>query len=605
MTMPTVRIALAQLNVTVGDVEANRRLIEAALYRARAWLADIVIVPELAITGYPPEDLLLKAQFIEANRQALERLKPLTRGLAALVGFVDRDQQGHLYNAAAVLARGGHVATYRKQCLPNYGVFDEKRYFTPGSQALVLEIGGVWVGVTICEDLWEEHPCQALARGGAQLILNLSASPYHAGKLKEREELFALRARRNRLAIAYCNLVGGQDELVFDGASLVLDSRGRQLARGTQFCEEMVLVDLAPSQIRRKVASPTSPRRVGVVSIPPPREPRLSRRGEMGTGVLAKREAEGTPPVRVGGSISETLRERPPLPLERARRLSPLEEVYGALTLGVRDYVRKNGFSTVVLGLSGGVDSALTACIAADALGSEHVMGVVMPSRFSSTQTQEDARRVARSLGIEVQDIPIEPAFQAYLDTLKPFFGDRLADVTEQNIQARIRGNLLMALSNKFGWLVLTTGNKSEMATGYCTLYGDMAGGFAVIKDVPKTLVYQLAKFRNQRGPGSPIPTSVLERPPTAELAPNQTDADSLPSYDVLDQILKAYVEEDRSLREILESNRVEPATVRHVLKMVDRSEYKRRQGPPGIKITPKAFGKDRRMPITNRYRQS
>ena len=530
---------------------------------AQAWMADLVVIPELALTGYPPEDLLLKPQFITANRAALASLTGASRGMAALVGFVDRDGAGRLYNAAALLVNGRHTATYHKHCLPNYGVFDEKRYFTAGSEPLVLTVGGVRVGVTICEDLWEEFPCRALAAAGAQLVVNLSASPYHAGKLQERERLFSRRAKVNRLAIAYCNVVGGQDELVFDGASLVLDAGGREIARGTQFREETILVDLFPAQLGR-----------------------------------------GTRRRRGGIFLSDRTAEHPPLPREQAGRLSAVEEVYAALTLGVRDYVRKNGFSTVVLGLSGGVDSALTACIAADALGPEHVMGIVMPSRFSSKETQADARRVAATLGIEAQDIPIEPIAQAYLETLKPLFSGRAADITEQNIQARIRGNLLMALSNKFGWLVLTTGNKSEMATGYTTLYGDMAGGFAVIKDVPKTLVYQLAKFRNRRGQGSPIPTSILMRPPTAELAPNQTDQDTLPPYPVLDRLLKAYVEEDRSLREILGNNQVEPATVRRVLRMVDRSEYKRRQGPPGIKITPKAFGRDRRMPITNRYQQ-
>jgi len=579
--MSALRLALAQLNVTVGDLDANRRLIEEAIRRAQAWRADLVVVPELAVCGYPPEDLLLKPRFVEANAQVLERLTSAARGLAALVGFVERDRQGQLYNAAAVLAGGRRVATYRKQCLPNYGVFDEKRYFLPGASSLLLVVGGVRVGVTVCEDLWEEHPCRALRACGTQLVVNLSASPYHAGKLTERERLFALRARRHQLAIAYCNLVGGQDELVFDGASLVLDARGRELARAAQFREDLLLVDLVPSQMG------------------PARSAPRARRGLVQTV-----------------AFSRALPERPPLPPRaspagtrprstRAPRLAPVEEVYEALTMGVRDYVRKNGFSTVVLGLSGGVDSALTACLAADALGPSHVVGVVMPSRFSSPATQEDAKRLAGALGIELREIPIEPLVQAYLETLKPSFGDRAADVTEQNIQARVRGNLLMALSNKFGWLVLTTGNKSEMATGYTTLYGDMAGGFAVIKDVPKTLVYQLARFRNLRGPGSPIPASVLERAPTAELAPHQTDQDTLPPYPVLDRILKAYVEEDRSLHDILEANRLEPETVRRVITMVDRSEYKRRQGPPGIKITPKAFGRDRRMPITNRYRQS
>ncbi|MBI2104992.1 MAG: NAD+ synthase [Candidatus Omnitrophica bacterium] len=605
--MAALRLALAQLNVTVGDLDANRRLIEEAIHRAQAWRADLVVVPELAVTGYPPEDLLLKPQFIEANARVLERLSPASRGLVALVGFVDRDRQGRLHNAAAVLAGGRRVATYHKQWLPNYGVFDEKRYFTAGAGSLVLMVGGVRVGVTICEDLWEEAPCRALGALGAQVVVNLSSSPYHAGKLRVRERLFARRAQENRLAIAYCNLVGGQDELIFDGASLILDARGRERIRGAQFREDMVLMDLEPPQ--------------------------------MGPG-RPSRAARGAARVV---PLSRALTERPRLRLARARRLLPVEEVYEALTLGVRDYVRKNGFSTVVLGLSGGVDSALTACIAADALGPAEVRAVVMPSRFSSSATQADARRVAKALGIEVLEIPIEPMFRAYLETLQPHFGTRAPDVAEQNLQARVRGTLLMALSNKFGWLVLTTGNKSETATGYTTLYGDMAGGFAVIKDVPKTLVYELARFRNRRarpgdrepapafgrvgpgrragGPGVPIPASVLARAPSAELAPNQTDQDTLPPYSLLDRLLKAYVEEDQSLRAILArlpaalpwgttgaaqaGNRVDPAVAQRVIAMVDRSEYKRRQGPPGIKITPKAFGKDRRMPITNRFHQS
>lgn len=562
--MPSLRLAIAQLNVTVGDLSGNRRLVADAIRRAQAWLADIVVVPELALTGYPPEDLLLKPQFVEANLQALTAVAPHARGLLALVGLVDRDRGGRLYNAAAVLGNGRWLATYHKQCLPNYGVFDEKRYFRAGTEPLVIASGGVKLGVTICEDLWEARPCRTLAAAGAQVVVNLSASPYHAGKLRDRERLFAARARQNRLAIAYCNLVGGQDELVFDGGSLVLDAHGRLVAQAAQFAEDLLLVDLAPEQL-------------GPV-----------RRG-------------GKPAIR----IAQPLPSRPALPRQRRQPMAPLEEVYEALVLGLRDYVKKNGFSTVVLGLSGGVDSALTASLAADALGPAHVMGIVMPSRFSSASTQEDAKHVGRALGIEVQEISIEPVFSAYLDTVKPFFGERSADVTEQNIQARIRGNLLMALSNKFGWLVLTTGNKSEIATGYTTLYGDMAGGLAVIKDVPKTLVYQLARYRNRRGPGSPIPSTVLQRAPTAELAPNQRDSDSLPPYDVLDRVLKAYVEEDRSIQQILHLNQVDPTTVRRVARMVDRAEYKRRQGPPGIKITPRAFGRDRRMPITNRYQQS
>ena len=562
--MSTLRLALAQLNLTVGDLDGNARRIEEAIRRARAWMADLVLVPELAVTGYPPEDLLLKPQFVEANRRVVERLAASARGLTAIAGFVDRGADGTLYNAAAVLSRGRWAATYRKQCLPNTGVFDEKRYFAPGASPLLLRIGRARVGLTICMDLWEEAPCRMLARAGAQAIVNISASPYHAGKLWLRERRFSEVARRHRLAIAYCNLVGGQDELVFDGASLAFDAQGRSAARAAQFQEDLLVLDLP---------------------LAPPRRARCR---------IRTLRLQASPEAR-----------RAPLTQRQRRvRLGPEAEVYAALTLGLRDYVRKNGFNTVVLGLSGGIDSALTACIAVDALGPAQVTGLIMPSRFSSARTQADARRLAEALGIETCEIPIEPVFQAYLSTLRPWLDRQAMGIAEQNIQARIRGNFLMALSNAFGWLVLTTGNKSEMATGYTTLYGDMAGGFAVIKDVPKTLVYRLARFRNARGAKHPIPASILRRAPTAELAPRQRDQDTLPAYEVLDPILQAYVEEDRSLPQILARNHVDPRTARRVLQMVDRAEYKRRQGPPGIKITPKAFGKDRRMPITNRYRQ-
>ena len=543
-----VRLALAQLNVTVGDLEGNRRRILQAILQAKAWRADVAILPELAIPGYPPEDLLLKPAFVSDNLRALASLERATEGLTAIVGFVDRDAQGRLYNAAAVLSGGGRAAVYHKQYLPNYGVFDEKRYFTPGTRPCVLNVRGARIGVTICEDLWEEPPCRLLARAGCALVVNLSASPYYVGKALVRQRLFAQRARTNRLAVACCNLIGGQDELIFDGASLILDAAGGVVASGRQCQEDVVVADL-PLASRSAPRSPCAP--------------------------------------------------------TKRMRLTPVEEVYEALVLGVRDYVRKNGFATVVLGLSGGIDSSLTACLAVDALGPAQVVGVVMPSRFSSRATQADARAVARALGIRCETLSIEPCFRAFLGSLRRTRRGRAAGLAKQNLQARIRGTLLMALSNTFGWLVLTTGNKSEMATGYTTLYGDMAGGFAVIKDVPKTLVYALARFRNQRGPGTPIPGSVLRRAPTAELAPHQRDQDTLPPYAVLDRILKSYVEDDRALRDIVSRNHVAPATVRRVIRMVDRAEYKRRQGPPGVKITPRAFGKDRRMPITNRYQES
>jgi NAD+ synthase (glutamine-hydrolysing) len=557
-----LRLALAQLNLTVGDLAGNARLIEDAIRRARAWMADLVLVPELSVTGYPPEDLLLKPQFVEANRRAVARLAATTQGITALVGFVDRGRQGELYNAAAVLNDGRWAATYRKELLPNTGVFDEKRYFRSGSEPILLNMRGARIGLTICMDLWEDAPCRRLSEHGAQVIVNLSASPYHVRKLGLRERLFAKTAKRHRVAIAYCNLVGGQDELVFDGASLVFDRRGRIVARAAQFREDLLIADL---------------------TVPPGARSRLRT-------------------ITVGGSDERRafLAQGRCVP-----RLAPTAEVYEALTLGLRDYVRKNGFATVVLGLSGGIDSALTACLAVDALGPAHVVGLIMPSRFSSPETQADAKRFSHSLGIETHEISIEPVFRAYLETLKPVVGGgQEIGVTEQNIQARIRGNFLMALSNAFGWLVLTTGNKSEMATGYTTLYGDMAGGLAVIKDVPKTLVYRLATYRNQLDRANLIPPRILRRAPTAELAPHQRDQDTLPPYEVLDRVLQAYVEEDRSLSQILARNHVDPRVAKRVLQMVDRSEYKRRQGPPGIKITPRAFGKDRRMPITNRYRQ-
>ena len=544
-----LRIALAQLNATVGDLTGNRRRILDAIWQAKAWQADLVILPELAVTGYPPEDLLLKPRFVEENLHVLHSLTGASRGLVAIVGFVDRAPDRTLRNAAAVFADGRLAAVYHKQHLPNYGVFDEQRYFTAGTQPVLVSVRGVRCGLTICEDLWVPQPCRTLAHRGARLVINLSASPYHAGKLRQREAVFARRARDNRVAIAHCNLVGGQDELVFDGGSLVLDARGREVARAAQLAEDLLVVD-APL---------------------------------------------GMPTARV----------RPALPLSLRRRLDPIEEIYDALTLGLRDYAQKNGFAGVVFGLSGGIDSALVACLAVDAVGASRVHALIMPSRYSSRGTQADARAVAGALGIAAHELSIEPVFRAALETLRPFFAGRPEDVTEQNVQARIRGMLTMAFSNKLGWLVLTTGNKSEIATGYCTLYGDMVGGFAVIKDVPKMLVYQLARYRNRRRPARVIPEGVLTRAPSAELAPNQTDQDTLPRYDLLDDILKAYVEEDRDLRDILQTHRVDPQTARRVVRMVDRSEYKRRQAPPGVKITPKAFGRDRRMPITNRYQQT
>ena len=571
--MDNLRIALAQINVTVGDLAGNVGQIVAHVERAREVGADLIAFPELAVTGYPPEDLLLKPSFVAANRAAVEEIAAATRGLTAVVGFADVEED--VYNAAAVLHDGALAGVYRKQYLPTYGVFDEDRTFRAGVANPIFVVGGAVVGVSVCEDIWyPEGPPQVQARGGAQLLINISASPYYAGKGAARERMLATRAADNVALVAFCNLVGGQDELVFDGGSVIFDERGELVARGAEFEEDFVVADLDVGGVFRQRLHDPRRRKEPVASV---------------TRVVL-------PPVAREGP-------RPDLPDPHIlRRLPRVEEVYRALTAGTRDYVRKNGFQQAVIGLSGGVDSALVACIAADALEPENVTGVAMPSRYSADFSETDAARLAANLGIHFRVIPIERAFQAYLDILaKPFAGQE-PDVTEENLQARVRGNLLMALSNKFGWLVLTTGNKSEMSVGYATLYGDMAGGFAVIKDVPKMLVYELARWRNARPGGPVIPERVLTRPPSAELRPDQKDTDSLPPYEVLDAILQAYVEEDRSLAEIVALGFDEPV-VRRVLRMVDRNEYKRRQAPPGVKITPRAFGRDRRLPITNRFR--
>ncbi len=565
-----LRVCMAQINTTVGDLEGNTRRIRDAIDAARDLGAHVVCFPELAVPGYPPEDLLLKPDFVRANMACLDEIVRHTRGIVAVVGFAE--QADRLYNAAAVLADGERVAVYRKHRLPNYGVFDEKRYFHPGGQAPVFRVDGVPVGVTICEDVWSPGgPCQAEAAAGALVILNINGSPYHAGKWREREEMLAARARDYGVVMCYTNLVGGQDELVFDGMSMVVDPSGAVLARGPQFEEDLICCDIDTDALaRRRAARP----------VPLPDD------GLQGGPLYP------LPPIAPARSG--------PVPPRLAEPLDPVEEIYRALILGTRDYVRKNGFTDVVVGLSGGVDSALVATIAADALGAQRVHTVWMPSRYSSADSRRYAREVASALGTELIELGIDGAFAALLDTLRPVFAGRPADATEENLQARIRGTLLMALSNKFGWLVLTTGNKSELSVGYATLYGDMAGGFAVIKDVPKTLVYRLARWRNGRG--RVIPEGVLERAPTAELRPGQKDTDTLPAYEVLDPILKMYVEEDRPPEEIVAAGF--PAdVVRQVVEMVDRNEYKRRQAPPGVKITPKAFGKDRRLPITNRYR--
>lgn len=581
--MTVLRIALAQVNTTVGDLTGNEQKIVAYIERARELGADVVALPELAIPGYPPEDLLLKPCFVQTNLDTLERIAKRVSGITAVVGFVNHADDIH--NAAAVLYEGRVAGVYHKTYLPNYSVFDEDRYFRAGERPLVFALGDVQVGVNICEDIWyPAGPTEIQALAGAQLVINISASPYHAGKGAARERMLATRAADNVIFVAFCNLVGGQDELVFDGGSVILDERGELIARGRQFAEDLVVADLDLTAVFRQQLH--DPRR------------RKERALQSEEAVQRVTLAPGAPQG-----------ERPPAERHVVPRLDPLAEVYEALVLGTGDYVRKNGFRKVVIGLSGGIDSSLTAAIAADALGKENVTGVFMPSRYSSDESREDATQLAENLGIGFMTVHIDETFQAYLDMLAEPFAGVERDVTEENIQARIRGNILMALSNKFGWLVLTTGNKSEMSVGYATLYGDMAGGFAVIKDVPKDMVYKLSQHVNERAGCAVIPQRVFDKAPTAELRPNQTDQDTLPPYPVLDRILHAYVEEDRGLDEIVALGREDPpsfdrATVVDVMRMVDRAEYKRRQAPPGVKITLRAFGKDRRLPITNRYRE-
>ncbi len=574
--MKVIRLALGQINTTVGDIEGNTSKVISLIKRAVDEGADIVAFPELALTGYPPEDLLLKPQFIEDNIAAVREVRDAVRDIVAIVGFVDRDVD--IYNAAAVIHNRHIIDVYHKMFLPNYGVFDEMRYFQSGSEPSVYRLGELAFGVTICEDIWyPDGPVRTQALAGAELIININASPYHRGKSAFRERMLSTRAFDNTLFIAYLNSVGGQDELVFDGHSLVYDQRGRLLYRGRQFEEDFVLLDLDMEAVF--MARLHDPRR------------RQEVKGRRDSGV--RRVVIHGHRFREGGDMSI-----PPL----AGRMDDEEEVYSALRLGVRDYVEKNGFEKVLIGLSGGIDSSLVACIAVDALGKERVKGVFMPSPYTSRESHEDVALLVQNLDIELTTIPIDGIFEKYLHVLAPLFEGTEPGVAEENIQARIRGNLLMAVSNKFGWLVLTTGNKSEMSVGYATLYGDMAGGFAVIKDVPKTLVYRLAEWINRKEGKVLIPERILIKPPSAELRPDQKDTDTLPPYEVLDRILRAYVEEDRSFEEILSFD-CEEECVKRVIGMIDRSEYKRRQAPPGIKITPRAFGRDRRFPITNRYR--
>ncbi len=572
-----IRIALAQINPTVGDFDGNVRAVRRMTAEAKKRGAQIVAFPELVLCGYPPEDLLLKPQFLKDCSRALRAAAREAKGIVMLVGAPEPPARSGArpYNACHVLSEGKIAATYRKLNLPNYGVFDEKRYFEPGGNALVVNFGGVPVGTSVCEDVWvDDGPTASqVLLGGAGVIINISASPYHRRKGREREKLMQRRARENGCWLCYVNLVGAQDELVFDGCSVIVDPLGRTVARGKAFEEDLLVADVDPSTARPEAARLPSPftgvhRRVEIVDL----------------ASLPRRRTK--------------VRAVP----RRAAHLDRVEEVYRALVLGTRDYVNKNGFSKVVLGMSGGVDSALVACVAADALGRDRVAGVTMPSAFTSRETLRDARIVCANLGVEMIEIPIAGMYESYLASLRAAFRGRPADVTEENIQARVRGNILMALSNKFGWLVLTTGNKSELAVGYCTLYGDMAGGFAVIKDVPKTLVYPLCRYRNSLGRSPVVPASILRRRPTAELRPGQFDEDTLPPYATLDRIIELYVERDMGFGEIV-ARGLDAALVRRTIRMIDGSEYKRRQGAPGIKITPKAFGRDRRLPITNRYR--
>jgi len=615
-----VRVALAQVNPTVGALEANAAMVVEWMRVAKAAGADVVAFPELVISGYPPEDLLLKDHFLDRCWSALLQVAAASSGICALVG-VPVAQGEAIYNSAAIVAGGRVAGVYRKICLPNYAVFDEKRYFTPGDRTGVLDLGGTRVGVNICEDIWEPRGPTVVAatEGGAGLVINLSMSPYHVGKGKQREAMLAQRARDSGAYVLYVNGVGGQDELVFDGQSLAFGPQGQLIARAGQFEEQLLVVDLEVEPPRPSAGAGAG----AAPEVSPPfddsdLECELARWGvEIIT--VEKAAAVGEPvgvnaplaadaPVAAGeadGGSAPYAVAAPPAAVATpiAECLSVEAEIYAALCLGARDYVRKNRFEQVVMGISGGIDSALTACIAADALGKEKVHAVSMPSRYSSTGTKDDARETAERLGAHFYEIAIEGIYGSYLETLAPYFGDAPPGVTEQNIQARIRGNLLMALSNKFGYLVLTTGNKSEMAVGYATLYGDMAGGFAVLKDVPKTLVYRLAEYRNSLGPGEgPIPRATLDRAPSAELAADQTDQDTLPPYDLLDRIIESYVVNDDSVEEIVASG-VDRAEVQRVAAMIDGNEYKRRQAAPGVRITPKAFGKDRRLPITNRYR--
>jgi NAD+ synthase (glutamine-hydrolysing) len=572
-----MRLALAQINPVVGDLDGNRALILERLEEAKAGTADLVVFPELAVTGYPPEDLLLRPGFVRAAERSLTEIARASRGVVVLVGapHLDRD----LYNVCAVCAGGEVKALVKKRFLPNYGVFDEFRYFAPGGDLLLLEHGETLVGVTVCEDMWQPGPpATDLSLAGAEVIVNISASPFHLQRDREREEMFRTRARDNSVYVAFCNMVGGQDELIFDGHSLVIDDEGRVLARAPGFEEALLVVDIDPSSVVTRRL--TDGRRRALAH----------DRGDLGPVEVIH---VGAPRAPANGSAVE-----PPV----APFCDELEQMRIALELGLSDYVRKNGFREVLVGVSGGIDSALVAALAAEALGPEQVHCISLPSRYSSEATRADARRLAEGLDCGFREIGIEPMVDAFLGVLDPYFAGREPDLTEENLQARIRGTLLMALSNKFGWLLVATGNKSELSVGYATLYGDMAGGFALLKDVFKTDVFRLSRHLNERAARELIPQSIIARAPTAELRADQLDEDSLPPYSALDRVLEAYVEQDRSLEE-LSGDGFDSDVVARAVAMIDRAEYKRRQAPPGVRLRPKAFGRDRRTPITNRWR--
>lgn len=575
--MRSFRVGLAQINCTVGDLEGNTKKIIQYVDKAKKMGVELICFPELAVTGYPPEDLLLKPQFIEDNLKALKKIISKTENLTAIVGFVDKN--GEIYNSAAIIHNRKLIDVYHKINLPNYGVFDEYRYFQPGEKVSVYQLSDLVFGVNICEDIWyPEGPAKAQALlGEAELIINISSSPYHLGKWKEREKMLSTRANDNRVFLLYNNLVGGQDELVFDGMGMIFSPQGKTLIRGKQFEEDLIIADLDLDEVFRARLQDSKWRKE--------RE---------------RIKSETVKKIVITEKVKK--RKKPKIRRIEVEVLDPIAEVYKALVLGTRDYIKKNGFTKVVLGLSGGVDSALVAVIAKDALGKENVISVFMPSAYTSKRSYEDAKKLAQNSGVRFIDLPIEKILESYFSTLSSEFKGKKQDVTEENLQARIRGNLLMALSNKFGWLVLTTGNKSELAVGYSTLYGDMAGGFVVLKDIPKTLVYKLARYRNSLEKKEVIPEDILKREPTAELKPDQKDTDTLPPYPILDPILKYYVEDDKGFKEIKDLG-FDEKTISKVIRMVDRSEYKRRQSPPGIKITPRAFGKDRRLPITNKYK--